>query len=125
MDQELFKFRAIIGHQGPLAEQIQIRRAANANIKWNGRLRRLLLNPSLWMTQSSVEHMPNNVIYLPWKVGVGSGALPRKMNSLQGQSSKVRSGKSADPKPTCSNYMETIHLTQKIKIANGMMPLSK
>ena len=35
-----------------------------------------------------------------WQAGIGSGALPRTIKSLQGQSHKVRSGKSGDPKPT-------------------------
>ena len=33
--------------------------------------------------------------------GVGSGTLPKEIKSLLGQSSKVKSGKSEDPKPTC------------------------
>ena len=47
MDQELIKFRAIIGYQGPLVHQIQMGRAANTMFNWNGRLGRLLLNPFL------------------------------------------------------------------------------
>ena len=54
MDQELNRFRAISGHQGPM-------------FKLNGRLGRLLLNPSpslLLMTQSPVQHMPKKMMYL-------------------------------------------------------------
>ena len=47
MDLELFKFRAIIQHQGHSQQQIQIGRAANTIFKWNGRLGRSLLNPFL------------------------------------------------------------------------------
>ena len=63
MDQECFEFRVIIGHQGPLASS----NPANIIFKWNGRLGRLLLNLSqllLLITQSPVQHMPNNMIYL-------------------------------------------------------------
>ena len=61
MDQDLYRFRAIIGHQ------IQIGKEANIMFKVNGRLGRLLLNPSpslLLMTQSPVQHMPMKMIYL-------------------------------------------------------------
>ena len=47
VDQQLFKFRAIIGHLGPLVASDPVGRAANTMFKWNGRLGRLLLNPSL------------------------------------------------------------------------------
>ena len=67
MDQELYRFRAIIGHQGPCLPQIQIGKEANIMFKLNGRLGRLLLNPSpslLLMIQPLVQHMPNRMIYL-------------------------------------------------------------
>ena len=47
--------------------QIQIGKEANIMFKLNGRLGRLLLNPSpslLLMTQSPVQHMPKRMIYL-------------------------------------------------------------
>ena len=62
------------------------------------------MNPSpllLLMTQSHVQHMPKKMIDLLWKAGIGSGTLPRNVESLQEQSSKIRSSKSGDPKPTC------------------------
>ena len=64
MDQKRYRFRAIIGHQGPL---LQIGKEANIMFKLNERLGRLLLNPSpllLLMTQSPVQHMPRKMIYL-------------------------------------------------------------
>ena len=67
MDQELFKFRAIIGHQGPCLPQIQTGKEANTMFRLNGRLGRLHLNPSpslLQMIQSLVQHMPKKMIYL-------------------------------------------------------------
>ena len=67
MDQELYRFRAIIGHQGPCMYQIQIGKEGNIMFKLNGRLGRLLLNPSpslLLMIQSFVQHMPKKMIYM-------------------------------------------------------------
>ena len=112
--------------------QIQIRKEANIMFKINGRLGRLLLNPSpslLLMTQSPVQPMPKKMIYLLWNDGIGLEALPRKIKSLQEQSSKVRSDKSGDPRLTClgTSSLETTwrpcNLTLKTKIVNHMMPL--
>ena len=64
MDQELCRFRAIIGHRLP---QIQTGKGANIMFKLNGRLGRLPLNPSpslLLMIQSHVQHMPKKMTYL-------------------------------------------------------------
>ena len=78
---------------------------------------------------SPVQHMPKKMIYLLLKDGVGSEALPRRIKSLQEQSSKVRSDKSGDPKHTClgTSSPETTwrpcNLSLKTKIVNGMMPL--
>ena len=67
MDRKLNRFRAIIGHQGPFLPQIQIGKEANIMFKLNGRLGRIVLNPSpslLLMIQSLVQHMPKKMIYL-------------------------------------------------------------
>ena len=67
MDQELYRFRAIIGHQALILHQIQIGKEANIMFMLNGRLGRLLLNPStslLVMIQSPVQHMQKRMIYL-------------------------------------------------------------
>ena len=132
MDQELYRFRAIIGHQGPLLASDPDWKA-NIMFKLNGRLGRLLLKPSpslLLMIQSHVQHMPKRMTYWLWRDGVDSEALPRRIRSLQEQLSKVRSGKSGDPKLTClgTSSPETTwrpcNLTLKTKIVNGMMPLN-
>ena len=47
MDQELFKLRSIIGHQGPLAASDPDWKDSKYNGKWNGRLQRSLMNSSL------------------------------------------------------------------------------
>ena len=65
MDQELYRFRAIIGHQGPLLASDPDWKGIL--FKLSGRLGRLLLNPSpslLLMIQSPVQHMPKKKIYL-------------------------------------------------------------
>ena len=59
--------------------------------KLNGRLGRLLLNPSpslLLMIQSHVQHMPKKMTYLLLRDVVDSEALPRRIKSLQEQSRK-------------------------------------
>ena len=127
MDQDLYRFRAIIGHQGPLLA---------SDPDWKGstrRLGRLSLNPSLsllLMIQSHVQHMPKRMTYLIWRDGVDSEALPRRIRSFQEQSSKVRSGNSGDLKHICLDIsspettFRPCNLTLKTRIANGMMPLS-
>ena len=45
MDQELYRFRAIIGHQGPLLASDQNWKEANIMFKLKGRLGRLLFEP--------------------------------------------------------------------------------
>ena len=68
MDQELFKFRSVIGHLGPLAASDPDWKASNIMFKWSRRLRRSHLNPSpslLLMTESPVQHMPKRMIFLP------------------------------------------------------------
>ena len=104
MDQELFKFRSIIGHQGPLAASDPDWKGTKYNVQgeWEtGEITYESLSIITADDQLPVQHMPKRMIYLLWKAGIGSGTLPRKIKSLQRQSSKVRSGKSQDPKPTC------------------------
>ena len=67
MDQELYRFRVIIRHQGPLLASDPDWKEANIMSKLNGRLWRLVLNPSpslLLTIQSLVQHMPKKMIYL-------------------------------------------------------------
>ena len=132
MDQELNRFRAIIGHQGPLLASDPDWKGRKYNVKLNGRLGRLLLNPSpslLLMIQSHVQHMPKKMTYLLWRDGVDSEALPRRIRSLQEQLSRVRSSKSGDLKPVClgisspETTWRPCNLTLRTRTANGMMPL--
>ena len=88
MDQELYRFRAIIGHQGPLLALDPDWKGSKYMFKLNGRLGRLPLNPSpslLLMIQSHVQHMPKRMTYLLWRDGVDSETLPRRIRFLQEQ----------------------------------------
>ena len=104
MDQELFKFRAIIGHQGPLAASDPDWKGSKYNVQVEGETGEITFEPLSDIAADdpdTMQHMPKSMIYLLWKAGAGSRTLPRKIKSLQEQSSKVRSAKSGDPKPTC------------------------
>ena len=66
MDQELFKFRAIIGHQSPLKATDPDWKGSRYNVQVYGRLGKFPLNPFLClllMTQSPVLHMLNSMTY--------------------------------------------------------------
>ena len=99
MDQELFKFSTIIGHQGPLAASDPHWKGSKYNVQVEWETGEITFEPLSVIAAD--DPVPKKMIYLLWKVGIGSGALPRKIKSLQRQSSKARSGKSEDPKPTC------------------------
>ena len=104
IDQEWFKFRAIIGLQGPLVASDSDWKDSQYSVEVEWETGEMTFEPSrflLLIADSPVQHMPKNMIYLLWKASVGSGTLPSKIKSLQGQSNKVSSGKSGDPKPTC------------------------
>ena len=133
MDQELVKFRSIIGHQGPLAA---------SDPDWKGSI----YNVQVEWEPGEITNEPLSIIAADDPVTCAVYAkendllavegwhrfwnLARKMKCLQVQSSKVKSGKSGDPKSTClSTKSQEIswspcNLTLKTKIANGMMPLS-
>ena len=92
MDQELFKFRAIIGHQGPLAATDPDWKGSKYNVQVEWETGKITFEPLSVIADDdpvTYQHMPNTMIYLLWKVGIGSGTLPRKIKSLQSKSSKV------------------------------------
>ena len=64
MDQELSKFRSIIGHQGPLtaSDPDWICSKDNVQVEWE--TGRSHMNPSPSLTQLPVQHMPKRMIYL-------------------------------------------------------------
>ena len=103
MDQELFKFRAIIGDQGPLAASDPDWKGSKYNVQVGRETGEINYEPlSVIAADDPVTcaaYAKEHDLQL-WKAGIGSGTLSRKIKSLW-QSSNVQSGKSGDPKPTC------------------------
>ena len=67
MDQELYSFRAIIGHQGPLLASDQDWKGSkyNVQVEWEtGEITFEPLSLLLLMIQSHVQHMPKKMTYL-------------------------------------------------------------
>ena len=133
MDQELYRFRAIIGHQGSLLGSGPDWKGSKYNVQVEWETGEITFEPlSIIAADAPVtcQHMPKKMTYLLWRDGVDSEALPRRIKSLQEQLSKVRSGKSGDLKPTCLGISSPeimwrpCNLTLRTRIANGMMPLS-
>ena len=133
MDQELNRFRAIIGHQGPLLASDPDWKGSKYEVQVEWETGEITFEPlSIIAADDPVTcaayAKENDLLAL--EDGIGSEALPRRIKSLQEQSSKVRSDKSGDPKLTCpgTSSPETTwrpcNLTLKTKIVNGMMPLS-
>ena len=133
MDQELNRFSAIIGHQGPLLA---------SDLDWKGSK----YNDQVEWETGEITFEPLSIIAADDPVTCAAYAkendllalegwcrfrnLAKKIKSLQEQSSKVRSGKSGDPKLTClgTSSPETIwkpcNLTLRTKTVNDMMPLN-
>ena len=67
MDQELYRFRAIIGHHGPLLASHPDWKGSKYNVQVEWKTGEITFEPSpslLLMTQSPVQHMPKKMIYL-------------------------------------------------------------
>ena len=67
MDQELYRFRAIIRHQGPLLASDPDWKGSkyNVQVEWEtGEITFEPLSIIALMTQSLVQHMPKKMIYL-------------------------------------------------------------
>ena len=67
MDQELYRFRAIIGHQGPLLASAPDWKGSKYNVQVEWETGEITFEPSpslLLMIQSLVQHMPKKMIYL-------------------------------------------------------------
>ena len=133
MDQELYRFIAIIGHQGPLLASDPDWKGSKCNVQVDWETGEITFEPlSIIAADDPVNctDMPKRMIYLLQKDGIDSEALPRRIKALQEKSSKVRSHKSPDRKLTClgTSSPETTwrpcNLTHKTKIVNDMMPLS-
>ena len=67
MDQELYRLRPIIGHQGPLLASDLDWRGSKYNVQVEGETGEITFEPLsslLLMTQSPVQHMRKKMIYL-------------------------------------------------------------
>ena len=64
MDQELFKFRSIIGHQGPLAASDPDWKGSKYNVQVEWETGEITYEPLSMMTQLPVRHMLKKMIYL-------------------------------------------------------------
>ena len=129
IDQELFKFRAIIGHQGPLKSTDPDWKGSKYNVQVEWETGEVTFEPLSVIAADDLvtcAAYAKQMTYLPWKDGEGSRTLLKEIKFLLGQSSKAKSGKSGDPKPTNTyrNYMEAMQFDKEIRTVNGMMPLS-
>ena len=133
MDQELYRFRSIIGHQGPLLVSDPDWKGSQYNVQVEWETGEITFEPlSIIAADDPVTcaayAKENDLLAL--EECIDSEALPRRIKSLQEQSNKVRSGKSGDPKHTClgTSSPETTwkpcNLTLRTKAVNGMMPLN-
>ena len=86
MDQELYRLRAIIGHQGPLLASDPDWKGSKYNVQVEWETGEITFGPSpslLQMIQSHVQHMPKKMTYLLWRDGVDLGAFPRRIRSCK------------------------------------------
>ena len=129
MDQELYRFRAIIGHQGPLLA---------SDPDWKGSKYNVQVE---WET-GEITFEPLSIIAADDPVTCAAYAKENDLLALEGWCrfrslakkdkvlARVRSGKSGDLKPICLGISSSgttwspCNLTLKTRIANGMMPLS-
>ena len=79
MDQELYRFRAIIGHQGPLLASDPDWKGSKYNVQVEWETGEITFEPL------SIIAADDPVTYLLWRDGVDSEALPRRIRSLQEQ----------------------------------------
>ena len=98
MDQELYRFRAIIGHQGPLLASDPDWKGSKYNVQVEWETGEITFEP---LSIIAADDPVTCAAYAKENDLLDSGALPRRIKSLQEQSSKVRSGKSGDLKHTC------------------------
>ena len=133
MDQELYRFRAIIGHQGPLLASDPDWKGSKYNVQVEWETGEITFEPlSIIAADDPVTcaayAKENDLLALEGWCSFRS--LAKKDKDLQEQSSEVRSGKSGDLKPIClgisspETTWRPCNLTLKTRIANGMMPLS-
>ena len=104
MDQELYRFRAIIGHQGPLLASDPDWKGSKYNVQVEWETGEITFEPlSIIAADDPITcaayAKENDLLALEaWH---RFRSLAKKEKALQDQSSKVRSDKSGDPKLTC------------------------
>ena len=123
MDQELYRFRAIIGHQGPLLASDPDWKGNKYNVQVELETGEITFEPLSIIAADdpvtcAVYAKENDLLALEGQHRFRS--LSKKDKSLQEQSSKVRSDKSGDPKLTCGyliprNNMEAMQFDSENK----------
>ena len=131
MDQELYRFRTIIGHQGPLLALDPDWKGSKHNVQVEWETGEITFEPLSIIADDDpvtcAAYAKENYL-LALEGWCRFRSLDKKDKSLQEQSCKVRSGKSGDPKHTCTDTSspeatwKPCNLTLRTKSANGMMP---
>ena len=102
MDQELFKFRSIIGHKGPLAESDPDWKGSKSNVPVEWETGETTYEPLSTIGADDpvtcAAYAKENDLLAVEGWHRFSNITKKKRKSLEGQSSKVRSGKSGNPK---------------------------
>ena len=119
----MFKFKAIIGHQGPLIVSYPDWEGSKYNVEVKWETGEITFES---LSVIAADDPVTSMSYWLWKAVIGSGTSPRKMKSLQGQSSKVRSGKSEIPNLMFGylipkNYMKPNRILSQSKNPSGLL----
>ena len=85
MDQECFKFKAIIGHQGPLIVSYPDWEGSKYNVEVKWETGEITFES---LSVIAADDPVTSMSYWLWKAVIGSGTLPRKMKSCK--QSKIR-----------------------------------
>ena len=132
MDQELYRFRAIIGHQGPLLASDPDWKGSKYNVQVEWETGEITFEPlSIIAADDPVTcaayAKENDLLALEGWRRFGNLA---KRDKVLARAIKVRLDKSGDPKLRCldtsspQTTWRTCNLTLKTKIATGIMPSS-
>ena len=133
MDQELYKFRAIIGHQGPLLASDQDQKGSKYNVQVEWETGEITFEPlSNIAADDPVSYAAyakeNDLLVLAGWCRIRNLAKKDKVLARAIKQSKIRQVRRSQtymfgyliPR----NYMEAMQFDSENKTANGMMPLS-